>query len=81
MKRGSYLIEGGSWSPFNNKVDLVTLGSKAKNAAEKDLATKFANDVNGVKGCKEPDDHRVVRVQDQKKQCLIKKRRANMEVH
>jgi len=25
------------------------LSGKAKNAAEKDLATKFANDVNGVK--------------------------------
>jgi len=31
----------------NNGV--VTLGGKAKNAAEKELATKFANDVNGVK--------------------------------
>jgi osmotically-inducible protein OsmY len=28
------------------------LGGKAKNAAEKDLATKFVNDVNGVKGVK-----------------------------
>jgi osmotically-inducible protein OsmY len=26
------------------------LGGKAKNAAELNLATKFANDVNGVKG-------------------------------
>jgi osmotically-inducible protein OsmY len=34
------------------KKGLVTLGGKAKNAAEKDLATKFANDVNGVKGVK-----------------------------
>jgi hyperosmotically inducible protein len=32
------------------KKGVVTLGGKAKNAAEKDLATKFANDVNGVKG-------------------------------
>jgi hyperosmotically inducible protein len=31
----------------NNGV--VTLSGKAKNAAEKDLATKFVNDVNGVK--------------------------------
>jgi osmotically-inducible protein OsmY len=31
------------------KKGVVTLGGKAKNAAEKDLATKFANDVNGVK--------------------------------
>jgi osmotically-inducible protein OsmY len=52
MKRGSYLLKGARGAPFNNKVDLVTLGGKAKNAAEKDLATKFANDVNGVKGVK-----------------------------
>jgi hyperosmotically inducible periplasmic protein len=31
------------------KNGVVTLSGKAKNAAEKDLATKFANDVNGVK--------------------------------
>jgi osmotically-inducible protein OsmY len=34
------------------KKGVVTLAGKAKNAAEKDLATKFANDVNGVKGVK-----------------------------
>ena len=34
------------------KDGVVTLGGKAKNAAEKDLATKFANDVNGVKSVK-----------------------------
>jgi hyperosmotically inducible periplasmic protein len=34
------------------KKGIVTLGGKAKNAAEKDLATKFANDVNGVKEVK-----------------------------
>ena len=34
------------------KKGVVTLGGKARNAAEKDLATKFANDVNGVKGVK-----------------------------
>ena len=34
------------------KKGVVTLGGKAKTAAEKDLATKFANDVNGVKGVK-----------------------------
>jgi osmotically-inducible protein OsmY len=45
-------LKGARGAPFNNKVDLVTLGGKAKNAAEKDLATKFANDVNGVKGVK-----------------------------
>jgi hyperosmotically inducible protein len=31
------------------KKGVVTLGGKAGNAAEKDLATKFANDVTGVK--------------------------------
>jgi hyperosmotically inducible protein len=31
------------------KGGVVTLSGKAKNAAEKDLAAKFANDVNGVK--------------------------------
>jgi hyperosmotically inducible protein len=34
------------------KKGVVTLGGKAKNAAEKDLATKFSNDVNGVKSVK-----------------------------
>jgi hyperosmotically inducible periplasmic protein len=34
------------------KKGVVTLSGKAKNAAEKDLATKFTNDVNGVKGIK-----------------------------
>jgi osmotically-inducible protein OsmY len=34
------------------KKGVVTLSGKASNAAEKDLATKFANDVNGVKGVK-----------------------------
>jgi len=28
---------------------VVALSGKAKNAAEKDLAAKYANDVNGVK--------------------------------
>lgn len=32
------------------KRGVVTVGSKAKNAAEKDLVTKLVNDVNGVKG-------------------------------
>jgi osmotically-inducible protein OsmY len=31
---------------------VVTLAGKAKNAAEKDLAAKYANDVNGVKSVK-----------------------------
>jgi hyperosmotically inducible periplasmic protein len=34
------------------KKGVVTLGGVAKNATEKDLATKFANDVNGVKSVK-----------------------------
>ncbi len=34
------------------KNGVVTLSGKAKNAAEKDLATKLVNDVNGVKGVK-----------------------------
>jgi len=34
------------------KRGVVTLTGKAKNAAEKDLAAKFANDVNGVKSVK-----------------------------
>ena len=33
----------------SNRKGVVTLGGKAENATEKDLATKFANDVNGVK--------------------------------
>lgn len=34
------------------KKGVVTLGGTAKNAAEKDLATKLVNDVNGVKSVK-----------------------------
>jgi osmotically-inducible protein OsmY len=34
------------------KKGVVTLAGKAKNAAEKDLAAKYANDVNGVKSVK-----------------------------
>ena len=34
------------------KNGVVTLSGKAKNAAEKDLATKFVNAVNGVKSVK-----------------------------
>ena len=45
-----------STSAINTKVEtkrgVVTLYGKASNAAEKDLATKLANDVNGVKGVK-----------------------------
>lgn len=47
------LLYHRSTSALNTKVEtkngVVTLGGKAKNAAEKDLATKFANDVKGVK--------------------------------
>ena len=47
------LLYHRSTSALNTKVKtkngVVTLGGKAKNAAEKDLATKFANDVKGVK--------------------------------
>ncbi len=32
------------------KRGVVTVGGKARNAAEKDLVTKLVNDVNGVKG-------------------------------
>jgi osmotically-inducible protein OsmY len=50
------LLYHRSTSALNTKVTtkkgVVTLGGKAKTAAEKDLATKFANDVNGVKGVK-----------------------------
>ena len=47
------LLYHRSTSALNTKVTtkrgVVTLSGKAKNAAEKDLAAKFANDVNGVK--------------------------------
>jgi osmotically-inducible protein OsmY len=50
------LLYHRSTSALNTKVEtkrgVVTLSGKAGNAAEKDLATKFANDVNGVKGVK-----------------------------
>jgi osmotically-inducible protein OsmY len=45
-----------STSALNTKVKtengVVTLRGKAKNAAEKELATKFVNDVKGVKSVK-----------------------------
>jgi osmotically-inducible protein OsmY len=48
------LLYHRSTSALNTSVTtkrgVVTLSGKAKNAAEKDLAAKFANDVNGVKG-------------------------------
>jgi len=50
------LLYHRSTSALNTKVNtkngVVTLSGKAKNAAEKDLATKFANDVKGVKSVK-----------------------------
>jgi osmotically-inducible protein OsmY len=38
--------------PSGTKGNLVILGGKTSNAAELNLATKFANEVNGVKGVK-----------------------------
>jgi osmotically-inducible protein OsmY len=50
------LLYHRSTSAINTKVTtkkgVVTLAGKAKNAAEKDLAAKYANDVNGVKSVK-----------------------------
>ena len=50
------LLYHRSTSALNTSVTtkngVVTLGGKAKNAAEKDLATKLANDVHGVKSVK-----------------------------
>ena len=50
------LLYHRSTSAINTKVGtkrgVVTLSGKASNAAEKDLATKLANDVNGVKSIK-----------------------------
>ena len=50
------LLSHRSTSAINTKVETkrgeVTLYGKASNAAEKNLATKLANDVNGVKGVK-----------------------------
>ena len=50
------LLYHRSTSAINTKVEtkraVVTLTGKAKNAAEKDLAAKYANDVNGVKSVK-----------------------------
>jgi osmotically-inducible protein OsmY len=40
----------GLQTKVETKNGVVTLSGKAKNAAEKDLATKFAKDVNGVDG-------------------------------
>jgi osmotically-inducible protein OsmY len=50
------LLYHRSTSALNTKVEtkrgVVTLSGKASNAAELNLATKLANDVNGVKGVK-----------------------------
>jgi len=50
------LLYHRSTSALNTKVEtkrgVVTLSGKASNTAELDLATKLANDVNGVKGVK-----------------------------
>jgi len=48
------LLYHRSTSALNTSVKtkrgVVTLSGKAGSAAEKDLASKYANDVNGVKG-------------------------------
>jgi osmotically-inducible protein OsmY len=50
------LLYHRSTSALNTKVEtndgVVTLSGKAKNASEKDLATKFVTDVHGVKSVK-----------------------------
>jgi osmotically-inducible protein OsmY len=46
----------GLKTSVTTKKRVVTLTGKAKNAAEKDLAAKFANDVNGVKSVKNKID-------------------------
>ncbi|MBA4391698.1 MAG: transport-associated protein [Syntrophus sp. (in: bacteria)] len=50
------LLYHRSTSALNTSVitknGVVELSGKAKNASEKDLAAKFANDINGVKGVK-----------------------------
>jgi osmotically-inducible protein OsmY len=50
------LLSHRSTSALNTKVEskrgVVTLYGKASDAAEKNLATKLANDINGVKGVK-----------------------------
>jgi hyperosmotically inducible protein len=50
------LLYHRSTSALNTSVTtkngVVTLTGKAKNAAEKDLAAKYVNDVNGVKSVK-----------------------------
>jgi osmotically-inducible protein OsmY len=38
----------GLHTTVGTKDGVVTLGGRARNAAEKDLATKFASDVHGV---------------------------------
>jgi osmotically-inducible protein OsmY len=39
----------GLKTTVETKQGVVNLSGKAKNAAEKDLATKFASDIHGVK--------------------------------
>ena len=46
----------GLKTSVTTKKSVVTLTGRAKNAAEKDLAAKFANDVNGVKSVKNKID-------------------------
>ena len=49
-KKSLVSIKGACVAPSSIKGDMVALGGKAKNEAELNLATQFANDVNGVKG-------------------------------
>ena len=55
------LLYHRSTSALNTKVEtsngVVTLSGKAKNAAEKVLATKLVSDVHGVKSVNKPNDH------------------------
>ena len=60
------LLSHRSTGAPNTKVETtdseVTLSGKAGNAAEKDLATQTRRGRSRCEGCKEQDDHRVVRV-------------------
>jgi osmotically-inducible protein OsmY len=48
----NFPLEGEAPWRVEAKRGVVTLYGKAQNAAEKNLATKLANDINGVKGVK-----------------------------
>jgi hypothetical protein len=65
-------IKVASVTPPSAKGDLVTFGGKASNAAEFHLATKLANDINGVKGVKMQaiDTKRVLIIEAEKEDWL-----------